>query len=91
MKRQEDYTQEEQRIMQVCEACRLALIDEDFRRYMNAEPALTNLQRVVIYQRYQDIVVLEYPSERWEEVSATFDKLFQDIEEYHADDAVAYS
>lgn len=91
MKRPEDYTTEEQRIMRVCEACRLAIAQEEFLRYENEEPALTELQKTIIYQRYQDIVVLKYPSERWEEVSALFDRLFEDIEEYHTDDSMAYA
>lgn len=91
MKRPEDYTTEERRIMAVCEACRLAIAQEEFLRFENDEPALTKLQREIIYQRYQDTVVLHYPSERWEEVGQLFDRLFADIEEYHKDDAVAYA
>lgn len=91
MKRPEDYTTEEQRIMRVCEACRLAIAQEEFLRYENEEPELTDLQRQIIYDRYQDLVVLKYPSDRWEEVSALFDRLFKDIEEYHANDSMAYA
>lgn len=91
MKRPEDYTTEEQRIMAVCEACRLAIAQEEFLRYENEEPELTELQRLIIYQRYQDLVVLKYPSARWEEVSQLFDRLFKDIEEYHADDSLVYA
>lgn len=89
MKRPEDYTQEELRIKAVCEACRLAIAQEEFLRYENDELPLTELQRVIIYQRYQDLIVLKYPSARWDEVSALFDRLFQEVEEYHRDDAMA--
>ena len=91
MKRYEDYTTEEQRIMRVCEACRLAIAQEEFLRYENEEPELTDLQKQIIYDRYHDLVVLKYPSARWEEVSQLFDRLFKEIEEYHAEDAVVYS
>ena len=91
MKRPEDYTQEEIRIKAVCEACRLAIAQEEFLRYENDELPLTELQRLIIYQRYQDLVVLKYPSARWNEVSELFDRLFEDIEEYHKDDAMAYT
>lgn len=91
MKRHEDYTQEELRIMGVCEACRSAILQEEFLRFENEEPELTELQRLIIYQRYQDIVVLKYPSERWEEVSSLFDRLFEAVEEYHKDDSMVYA
>ena len=91
MKRPEEYTAEEQRIMRVCEACRLAIAQEEFLRYENEEPPLTELQRTIIYDRYHDLVVLKYPSERWEEVSVLFDRLFKDVEEYHADDNMIYA
>lgn len=90
MTRYEDYTQEELRIRGVCEACRLAIAQEEFLRYENEEPELTELQRTIIYQRYQDLVVLKYPSDRWEEVSALFDRLFNELEEYHAQDSLLY-
>lgn len=91
MKRPEDYTTEEQRIMRVCEACRLAIAQEEFLRYENEEPQLTNLQRQIIYDRYHDLVVLKYPSSKWEEVSALFDRLFKEVEEYHANDGLIYA
>ena len=91
MKRQEDYTTEEIRIRGVCEACRSAILQEEFLRFENDEPELTDLQRLIIYQRYQDLIVLKYPSERWDEVSALFDRLFEEVEEYHKDDSIAYS
>lgn len=91
MKHPEEYTTEEQRIMAVCEACRLAIAQEEFLRYESGGPELTELQKTIIYQKYQDLVVLEYPSARWEEVSQLFDKLFEDIEEYHKDDSMVYA
>ena len=91
MIRPEDLTQEDQRIMRVCEACRLAIAQEEFLRFENEELPMTDLQRKIIYDRYQDLVVLKYPSERWEEVSNLFDRLFDAIEDYHADDALAYT
>ena len=90
MKHHKYYTAEEQKIMRVCEACRLAIAQEEFLRYENEEPPLTELQRTIIYDRYHDLVVLKYPSNRWEEVSALFDRLFKEIEEYHANDSMAY-
>lgn len=91
MIRPEELTQEEQRIMRVCEACRLAIAQEEFLRFENEEPQLTGLQRKIIYDKYSDLVVLNYPSTRWEEVSNLFDRLFDAIEEYHAEDALAYT
>lgn len=86
-----EYTQEELRIVGVCEACRSAIMQEEFLRYENDEPELTDLQRLIIYQRYQDLVVLKYPSDRWEEISGLFDRLFMLLEDSHKEDSMLYA
>ena len=91
MKRLEDYTQEERRVMAVCEACYLAIAQEEFLRYESGDRPLTELQMTIIYQRYQDMVVLKYPSSRWEGVADMFDALYADVVESHKEDSLVYA
>lgn len=91
MKRPEDYTEEERGIMAVCEACYLAIAQEEFLRHESGDSPLTELQMIIIYQRYQDMIVLKYPSERWNEIADMFDALFADVVEGHKEDSLIYA
>lgn len=81
----------EKQIRGMCEACLCAIVGEELRRLEEGQKPLTKLQMTIIYQRYQDKVVLSYPSDKWEEVSALFDRVFDEVENFHKDDALAYS
>lgn len=84
------YTQEEYRILAVCEKGRLAILEEENRRWEEGMTELSGLQRVIIYQKYRDKVVDRYPSEQWELISDLYDKLYEENANAHTEDALAY-
>lgn len=84
------YTQEERRILTVCEKGRLAILEEENRRWEEGLGELTGFQRVVIYQRYRDKVVDHYPSKDWERISDLYDKLYKENEDAYATAYLAY-
>lgn len=84
------YTQEEYRILAVCEKGRLAILAEEVRRWEAGMEELSGFQRVIIYQRYRDKVVDKYPSAKWEEISDLYDKLYEENANAHTEDALAY-
>ena len=81
---------DERKVKAVCEACYCAIGSEEVRRYEDGQPPLTDLQQAIIYQRYQDMVVLKYPSECWDEVSDMFDAIYAEVVKEHEMDALAY-
>lgn len=81
----------EKRVKAVCEACYCAIRAEEIRRYEDGQPPLTDLQQSIIYQRYQDMVVLKYPSEHWDKVSDIFDAVYSDVVKCHAEDSLVYA
>lgn len=91
MKRPEDYTTDERTILNICEACRLAILSEEVRRYEEELKPLTNLQKEIIYQRYRDKATDLFSKMPWEEMYALFDALYLANEESHKDDWAVYA
>lgn len=85
-----NHTQDEQKILHICEAGRLAILSEEVRRFEEGMTPMSNLYREIIYQRYRDYATDLFRNKNWEDMYALYDRLYRENEQAHANDYMAH-